>query len=147
MIEVTLTGDDVLRARLEAMPSKVHDALVACITGEAMRLQAHVVQDKLQGQILNHITGNLQASIHNDTSDEGQRITGRVYSAGCNYAAIHEYGGQIKTRLGMGKGKPKVGGKAFAIMPERSFIRSSFADYRDQIIESMNVAVQKAIAA
>ncbi len=154
MITVTVIGREELRARIDAMPSRVHDALLRTITGLALQLEAYVKSDKLSGQVLNKITGNLQGSIHSNVIDEGTSITGRVYSAGVNYAAIHEYGGQIPDRYPVNAKALHffVGGKeVFAkfargfTMPERSFMRSSLEDYRAKIIDSMTNAVTKAL--
>ena len=147
MLTVTLVGTEQLRARLDAMPEKVHRSLAATIFGLALRVQRYVQVDKLEGQVLNHITGQLQGSIHGELSENTEdRITGRVYSSNVAYAAIHEYGGPFRTRLGTGKGPPKPDGKAVGQMPERSFLRSSLADNRQQIIDGMTEAVRRAVA-
>jgi phage gpG-like protein len=148
MLTVQVIGTEEVRARFDAMPGKVHDALAATISSLALQLQKHVQVDKLEGQVLRHITGQLQGSIHGELSENSSdRITGRVYSSNVAYAAIHEYGGPFRTRLGTGKGPPKPGGKAVAQMPERSFLRSSLADYRQKIIDDMSAAVRQAVRA
>jgi phage gpG-like protein len=144
---VTLIGDKQVVQRFSEMPMKVHQSLLAEITTLALNLQAHVVRDKLQGQVLNHVSGKLQSSINHDVDDNGSSIIGRVYSNNSvSYAGIHEFGGTFRTRLGTGKGPPKPGGKAMGEMPERSFMRSSLADYRQQIIDRMTSSVKKAVA-
>lgn len=155
MITVTVIGKEELRARIDAMPDKVHTALLRAITSLALQLEAHVKQDKLEGQVLNHITGRLQGSIMHDVIDQGTRITGRVYSnTTVNYAAIHEYGGQIPDRYPVNAQALHffIGGKeVFAkfargfTMPERSFLRSSLQDYRQIIINGMTNAVTSAL--
>jgi phage gpG-like protein len=147
MLTVTVIGTEQIRARLDAMPGKVQSVLAATIFELALKVQTHVQVDKLEGQVLNHITGQLQGSIHGELSENtSDRITGRVYSSNVAYAAIHEYGGPFRTRLGTGKGPPKPGGKAVGQMPERSYLRSSLADYRQQIIDGMSEAVRRAVA-
>ena len=142
MLNVTFIGDRELIARFVAMPDRVRQSLSARVHKLVLDLEAHVKRDKLQGQVLNHRTGALQRSIHSDVSETATSVMGRVFSNGSvNYAAIHEFGGQIKTRLGTGKISSKLHGKAFVVMPERSFLRSALEDYRQRIIESMKDAV------
>lgn len=155
-LNVTLVGDDKIVAKLDAMPSKVHQALLAKITGLALELQAYVQNDKLAGQVLKKITGHLAGSIMQDVDDQSDTITGRVYSnSSVNYAAIHEFGGQIPARYPI-NGKALhffIDGKeVFAkyargfTMPERSFMRSALADKKQEIIAGMTKAVQQAVA-
>ena len=155
MITVDIIGREEVRARFEAMPGKIHQRLLAAITGLALQLEAHVKQDKLEGQVLNHITGRLQGSIGHAVDDSPDAITGRVFSAGVNYAAIHEYGGEVPDRypvnakaLHFFAGGDEVFAK-FArgfTMPERSFLRSSLEDYRQKIIDGMSKAAREAVA-
>jgi phage gpG-like protein len=144
---VTMVGDREVVQRFTDMPLKVHQALLVEIVKQTLDLQAHVVQDKLQGQVLNHISGKLQSSIQHDVNDGGTSIIGRVYSnKSVSYAGIHEFGGPFRTRLGTGKGPPKPGGKEFGMMPERSFLRSSLQDYRQRIVDGITNAAKKAVA-
>ena len=148
MLNITITGDKEVIARFDTMSDRVHDALFGTITELSRQMEASVKVDKLSGQVLNKVTGRLQGSITSDVNDSGNRIIGRVFSrAPMPYAAIHEFGGQFKTRLGTGKGPPKKDGKAFGTMPERSFLRSTLSDYRERIIEGMTDAVNKAVKA
>ncbi len=137
------------------MPSRVHRALLIKITGLALQLEQHIKQDKLQGQVLNRITGHLAGSINHEVNDRRTAIAARVYSnSSVNYAAIHEFGGHIPDRYPV-NGKAlrfMIGGReVFANfargfnMPERSFMRSGLADYRDRIIEGMTKAVMTAV--
>ena len=153
MITVDIVGDKEVIARFSSMPDRMHRKLLQFITGFSLKLQNYVVTQKLSGQVLNHRTGKLQASIHNDVQDSGSLIMGRVYSSATNYAAIHEYGGQIPDRYPVNAKALHffAGGKeVFAkfargfTMQERSFLRSSLADNRDDIIEGMKEAVMGA---
>ena len=153
MLTVDIVGDKEVIARFSSMTDRIHQKLLQFITGYSAKLQNYVVTQKLSGQVLNHISGNLQASIHNEVEDSGSSIIGRVYSAGCNYAAIHEYGGQIPDRVPVngqflhffidGKEIFTKFARGFT-MPERSFLRSSLADNRDEIIAGMKEAVTEA---
>lgn len=148
MLSVTVTGTEKVIEKFEKIPEKVRTSLVSTVLSLALELQKHVQVDKLEGQVLNHITGQLQGSIHGELAENtADRIIGRVYSSNVAYAAIHEYGGSFRTRLGTGRGPPKPGGKAVAQMPERSYLRSSLADFRQRIIDEMSAAVRQAVGA
>jgi phage gpG-like protein len=57
-------------------------------------LRDHVVTDKLQGQVLQNVTGRLSESIQVETPTESDnRVTGSVFSDS-PYAAVQELGGR-----------------------------------------------------
>jgi phage gpG-like protein len=143
-------------ARLESMPARIHARLEQTVYALAERLRSHVIQDKLLGQVLNRRTGRLGQSIQQKVDSTATGITGTVYSAGdVKYAAIHEFGGHIPGHEIVARNAQALafmmGGKQVfakrvnwpgATMPERSFMRSSLADMRDEIVEKMTQAVQ-----
>jgi len=61
MFAVTLQGGDALSARFEASPAAVQAAVRAKAADLAERLRAHVVEDKLSGQVLRSKSGALAA--------------------------------------------------------------------------------------
>lgn len=135
------------------MNDRMHQALLQFITGYAIQLNDYVVTQKLSGHVLHHITGKLADSIHNDVADSGSSITGRVYSSGNNYAAIHEYGGPVPDRYPVNAKAMHffAGGKEIFTkfakgfqMPERSYLRSSLADKAADITQGMKEAVMGA---
>ena len=100
MLSVTVVGDKELIARFDAMPAKLHAALLRKVYELALKLEAKVKNDKLSGQVLNHKSGNLWRSIQNKVTDSATSVVGQVYSAGdVKYAAIHEFGGHIPARI------------------------------------------------
>lgn len=156
LLNIAVTGDKEVLARFDAIPAKVHRALYARIFGLALELEHYIKTEKLSGQVLNHRTGKLQSSINSEVKESGANIIGRVFSNNSvNYAAIHEFGGQVPDRYPV-NGKALhffIGGKeVFAkfargfTMPERSFMRSGLADYKEKIIAGMTDAVKKAVA-
>lgn len=156
MLTVTVVGKEQVIARFSSMKGKIHNKLLKVIYTLALQLEAHVKQDKLQGQVLNHRTGKLQSSIQNDVKETGSSITGRVYSnSSVNYAAIHEYGfhgeEQVRSHIRdtvFGRKVDPFTVPAFTRMmnmPERSFMRSSLSDFRDKIIGDMSEAVSEAV--
>ena len=154
MLNVTLIGDRELIARLDAMPGKLQAALLQKVSYLALKLEAKVKQ-KLSGDVLNVKSGDLRRSIDNKVDQSGTSVTGKVYSSGdVKYAAIHEFGGQTKAHV-----IEAVNGKALAFMmggkqvffrrvnhpgsniPERSFLRSSLTDMREEITEGLHQTV------
>lgn len=156
MAQIEVVGMEEVVASFDRMPAKLHNELLKAITVLALQLESHVKQDKLEGQVLNHITGRLQGSIHSETTDNGNSIIGRVYSSGCDYAAIHEYGFQgtesvrehIRTHVFGREVDPFVvpAHMRQMNMPERSFLRSSLHDFEEKIVESIEDAIARGIA-
>jgi phage gpG-like protein len=93
----TLTGTRELVAAFEDMPEAAVAILATKVEAWTLRLQAYVQGQKLTGQVLNVITGNLRASIHEaEVENSGMRYARAVYSDGSvKYARIHEFGGVI----------------------------------------------------
>ena len=155
MITVEVVGDKQLIARLTAMPDNIRSALVRKVRALALMLEATVKGEKLSGQVLNVVTGALRRSISNEVTTGSNSVTAEVYSSGdVKYAAIHEYGGTIPAHevvatkaqaLHFVIGAKDVFAKRVQIpdvkMPERSFLRSSLDEMRDEIVEGMKEAV------
>ncbi len=159
MLNVTIE-DQKLVQQLTDMPARLRSMLYKTVFTLALKLQKHIVVDKLQGQVLGHRSGNLQRSIQNDVTQNGPGVYGRVFSSGdVKYAAIHEFGGRIPAHII----EPKNGEALRFIMngkevfarrvnhpgsnrPERSFMRSSLRDMRAEIISSIEKTVQEATA-
>lgn len=153
MIEVNVDYGKTLEA-LDSVP----DAVVRAV-GKKMRiitvdLQGYVVSQKLQGQVLNHRSGKLSRSIQQAVETEGTKVTGDVFSAGdVKYAGIHEFGGVIPAHDIEAKNAKALafmidGKMVFAkrvhipdvTMPERSYLRSSLADKKDEIVAGIQAA-------
>lgn len=154
IVNITISGDRELVARLDRMPTAVHLALKIKITQLALRLEKWVKTRKLNGQVLNRITGRLARSIGNKVTAGANWVLASVFSSGdVKYAGIHEFGGKTAPHLIVPK-KAKAlafGGGFFAKvnhpgskMPERSFLRSSLRDMSSQISLGMKEAVVKA---
>jgi len=140
VFNVALVGDAELATALEQVPGSVVDALSKAVTELAIGLREHVIQDKLNGQVLNRRTGNLIASIKQESPIvDGDKVSGEVFSdSSVKYAAVHEYGMTV-SRVSS-RGKPFT-----ATYPERSFMRSSLSDQRDMIVEKLQAAVVQGI--
>ena len=159
MITVEVTGDTEVAARLTSMPARVRQALVKKLTELSLRLEAKIKGEKLSGQVLNVVTGNLRRSIHQVPLQVTETsITAGVASSGdVKYAAIHEYGGKTSAHeIVATKAQAlhfMMGGKDVffkrvqhpgSVIPERSFMRSSLAEMREEITSGIKQAVREA---
>lgn len=90
MITVRLVGDSALLVRYGTIPKRVEGALRQAIEDLSITLQ-RTVKQKLSGEVLNTVTGNLRSSINRQIYGEGAALSASV---GTNviYAAMHEYG-------------------------------------------------------
>lgn len=156
IVTATLVGDKALVARLGAMPQAVRQALQKKVTILALKLENKVKTEKLNGQVLNRISGRLARSIAYKVDVTDTSVYGRVFSSGdVKYAAIHEYGGTTAPHLILPK-KAKAlafinsgGDQVFAQkvnhpgsrMPERSYLRSSLKEMSSEISLGMKEAV------
>jgi hypothetical protein len=159
MLTVTLTGQDELAARLDALPAAVAAAIAAKSAALADQLLQRV-RAKLGGVVLQPRTGALAASIGVDgPAIEGDRVVTTVFSAGdLKYAAIQEYGGvtgphEILPSRAKALAFLSHGQEVFARVvhhpgshiPERSYLRSSLAEMAAEIEAGMKAAVVAAL--
>lgn len=148
--------DSRLRARFDGMNAKVRAALLKKVSGLAVQL-ATLVRTKLSGQVLVVRSGALRASINENVVDSPDGVTGSVFSSGdVKYAAIHEYGGVIPAHdviatkaqalAFVWQGKQQFFKRVRipdVTMPERSYMRSSLSDMKDQIVQGLTDAVME----
>lgn len=165
LLNVTITGGKELVAKFGYLSAEIQAALYIKSLELALMLEAYIKTSKLNGQVLNRVTGALSRSLNNKVDKiSGGGVVGRVFSSGdVKYAGIHEYGGTIN----------HPGGTAYVInpkkahmmmfvsnktatadmartrphqikMPERSFMRSSLRDKSQQISLGLKEAVVKA---
>jgi phage gpG-like protein len=160
MLNITLVGDRQLTARLGEMPDKVHRALLKKVTGLALKLEAKV-KGKLSGEVLHVRTGALRRSIFNAVTDEPTSVIAKVASSGdVKYAGAHEFGAHIPPHdivpvkaqaLAFMAGGKLVFAKRVhhpgATIPERSFLRSSLTDMREEIVSGLKQAVLEGVRA
>jgi hypothetical protein len=158
---IELRGDKELIARLTAMPPRVHDALVKKVSLLTADLYSKVI-DKLSDDVLHVRTGELRRSIHPDTWQDGKTVRGTVFSASNSpagkYAAIQEFGGtvhipeivptkaQVLHFLIDGKDVFAMRTRAHDItIPERSYMRSSLTEMKDEILAGLTDAVKEGL--
>ena len=128
-MQIEVTGIDRISAKIENLSDDIKVKLRTTMVDVVSMLKKRIVDDKLNGGVLNRRTGNLYRSIKNEILETNNSITVRVFTTGIPYAAIHEYGGTIKTRLGTGRKPPRRPGKSEVKMPERSYMRSSLQGF------------------
>lgn len=160
ILNITITGDASLIQGLGRLPSAINQALYQKILTLALKMERNVKVGKLNGQVLNRISGALSRSIQHEVVRTENSVLGKVFSSGdVKYAAIHEYGGVTAPHIIVPK-KASVlafmgsnGGMVFAKkvnhpgskMPERSFLRSTLTDMSTEISLGMKDAVIRAI--
>lgn len=151
--------DTAVREALDEIPPAVIAALRTKMQLLTINLQAHVIRDKLSGQVLHQKSGALARSIQRDVTVSDAVVTGEVFSAGdVKYARIHEYGGKtpphdiVPTKaqaLAFALGGSNVFAKIVhhpgSKMPERSFLRSSLADQAQIIMDGLRKATVDAM--
>jgi phage gpG-like protein len=152
-----LVDDRTIKLRLATVPATMQAALVKKLTAIALRLERHIKEDKLSGQVLNVQTGALRRSIFSTIEARGDYVVATVASSSdVKYGRIHEFGGTIHVpEIVPVKAQALhfiVGGKdVFARrvrahdvnMPERSFMRSALTDMRDEIVADIRKTVEE----
>src|SRR5271156_3072776 len=154
MLTVSIDGVDALRTRLDAYPAALASELAAKAQELASALADKVKYEKLAGEVLASRSGALAASIAAEVSGDGEDVAATVGSFGdVKYAAIQEYGGKTGAHEIL-PGKASVlafiagGAMHFArriehpgsAIPERSYLRSSLDDMRDEIVATLAAA-------
>jgi phage gpG-like protein len=143
-------GLEETSARFDAYPAALQAALGAKATELATTL-ADLVKNKLSGAVLNTSSGALRDSIAANVTADSDSVLASVGSEGdVKYAAIQEYGGKTSAHEIL----PVKGdvlafvagdGQRFArriehpgsVIPERSYLRSSLEDMKDEILSAL----------
>jgi phage gpG-like protein len=149
MFTLDVRGVDETSARFDAYPAALQAALGAKATELATAL-ADLVKNKLSGAVLN-TSGALRDSIAAGVTADSDGVLASVGSEGdVKYAAIQEYGGKTSAHeilpvkgdvLAFVSGD----GQRFArriehpgsVIPERSYLRSSLEDMKDEILAAL----------
>jgi phage gpG-like protein len=150
MFALEVRGLDETSARLDAYPAALQAALGAKATELAAAL-TDLVKNKLSGAVLNTGSGALRDSIAASVTADADGVLASVGSEGdVKYAAIQEYGGKTSAHEIL----PVKGdvlafvasdGQHFArriehpgsVIPERSYLRSSLEDMKDEILAAL----------
>jgi phage gpG-like protein len=172
VIELKVLGAAELQAKFREAPRFVLQALGVGMVRATVALQSRVKQ-KLSDDVLRVRTGRLRRSINSKVEIESDGVTGRV-GTNVVYAGVHEFGfdGVVNVREhlrtisynGKGQimaGRTKLGGTKKSVnsqsrvvvrahdmrmkVPERSFLRSAFAEMRPQIAAEIENAAKDAL--
>lgn len=162
MTEVTVTGDREVYRTFEQFPNTLRQSLRDEIQRIVIDLQNKVKEDKLSGQVLNVRTGKLKRSIDQVMIENDNAISGVVWSrlGAPSYASFWEFGfsgaQSVKAHLrlmttvfGQAVKSPRkipIGAHSRSVHQEpRSFLRSALTDMNSEILQRMDVAVNRAI--
>ena len=151
MFALQLDGLKEADARLTAYPAALTAALSAKAAELAAALADMVKNDKLSGAVLNTRSGALRDSIAASVSANADGVLASVGSEGdVKYAAIQEYGGKTSAHEILPVKAEALafvigGAQVFArrvehpgsLIPERSYLRSSLDDMRDEIVAAL----------
>lgn len=158
MIKGWLVGDQELIARLERFSPELQKSLQGGVSRLALKLLAHVKEDKLSDQVLHVRTGRLRRSINQRVESSGSAVYGSV-GTNVSYARRHELGfngtesvrahlRMMKTAFGREVKNPRqIQVNAFSRRvnyPAHSFLRSALSDMRDEINAGLQQAVESA---
>lgn len=140
---------------LEKKKPSLIAALVQKMQALMIALQAHIVSDKLSGQMLQHRTGKLIGSVRlnpDPPTSAGNEIIGGVQAGGgvAWYARVLNDGGvfDVKQRLVTQVFGHKLNHPVFTKpyqmhFPPRDFTKSSLADMRSTIIEGLQATAKE----
>ena len=150
MFALEIRGLDEGSARFDAYPVALQAALGAKATEIAAAL-TDLVKNKLSGAVLNTGSGALRDSIAASVTADADGVLASVGSEGdVKYAAIQEYGGKTSAHeilpvRGDVLAFVASDGQHFArriehpgsVIPERSYLRSSLEDMKDEILAAL----------
>lgn len=148
MIHGRVVGGDALIRNTALLGPAMMDRLRQVVARVAVEMVARVKGDKLSDQVLHVRTGRLRRSITFKLTNGPTTATAQV-GTNVSYARAHEYGftGAVSVRAHLRKSK--TGGKPAVVaahtrqvkLPERSFLRSTLAEMKADIVRRMTDAV------
>lgn len=158
MFKIEFIGGEEVVQKLQKLDADIYSSLLKNITRLSIKLQAHIKQDKLSGQVLKTRTGTLRRSINQKVDSTPSSIVGSVGIGkdAAKYGVMHEYGfigtENIKTHLRTIKqafGK-SITPKQIVISshsrkvsyPEKSFMRSALRDMAPEIQEALSKVIK-----
>lgn len=144
--QIIVTGDKAVIARFETLSERIKGNLARAI-GRLLIEMVSAVRAKLNGPVLKRVSGRLQASITQKLTVGDLEVTG-VIGAGKSipYAAAHEFGVTTQPHIITARNARalafQAGGETIfrksvhhpgSKIPERSYLRSTLADFSDRI--------------
>ncbi len=153
-IEFIAVNETEVKARITETADRVAAEIIKGLNAVNTQLKSNIVSDKLSGQVLKSHSGNLKRSIVQIPAElQGDEVTAGVgMGKEAPYGLAHEFGAHIPERVPTTARAlhwiGKSGEEVFAMrarafdLPERSFMRSSFSEFRDRIEQQMREAVR-----
>ncbi len=158
MITGEVIGAEMVSAKLRKVPMSVRQQLVIAVRDSGLFLANYIKQKKLSGQMLNVRSDKLRSSVISEFTDAGNEVYSLVGPGPVAYARIHEFGGQTKAHEIVAKNGKMLhfvsGGLDIfrksvhhpgSKMPERSYLRSSLFETREQIARKIEEAIKNGI--
>jgi phage gpG-like protein len=171
MIEIALSGDKEVIAKLDALPSELRFALAAKIFALTQKLRTNLIEHHLSGPTgphslsvgqttSTHTAGQLRQSVIAQPVEASEtEVSGGVaYGANTPYAAIHEFGGTINIPDIFPKKAQALhfiqnGEDVFyrhvrahtVTIPERAPLRTAFDEMKSEIIDEITETVKDVI--
>lgn len=159
MLDIEVLNKEVVEERLSSLTPHVRQRLRSVIGTKMIDLREGV-KGKVstlfnRGTSSRPGSGRLLASIGGEMSESVTDVSATVFSRGVPYARIHEYGGQTRAHTILPRNASVLafmgrdGKMVFARkvnhpgsnIPERSFMRSTLAEQRLEIIGAIRSAV------
>ena len=146
-IKIEMVSGQYIASDIAGAPAKVLDAVEVAMQRVAIALQAYIQREKLSGDPLHQRTGVLKGSINQHVERDDHSVSAVVSGAGgpAYYGWVHEFGGTFTvpehystSRLG----NRFVVRAHNATYPERSFMRSSFEETKDQFVQWIQDAIR-----
>lgn len=154
LMSVSMTGAEVLEARLARIPGLAREAIRKSVERQTLALEAHIKEHLLSGQVLKARTGTLRRSITSKVEETATSITGRV-GTNLRYGLAHEYGATIqipeirpinaKALHFTAGGQDVFAMRARAhqvVLPERSFLRRGLRERRQAFLDDLRSTLQ-----
>ena len=150
MSAIEVKGLQETSAQFDAYPAALQAALGAKTTELAAAL-TDLIKNKLSGAVLNMCSGALRDSIAASVTADADGVRASVGSEGdVKYAAIQEYGGKTSAHeilpvkgdvlafvAGSGQHFARRVEHPGSLIPERSYLRSSLEDMKDEILTAL----------
>ena len=148
-VQTQVIGAQEVIARIEGLPARIRAVVVGALDEYGQELSGTIKEDKLSGQVLNVRSGDLRNSITPLEAVEGEVMSGGAGGgAGIVYAKIHEYGGTITAKnapyLRFRTDDGRWHAVRSVVMPERSYMRSSFTETYEGGVAKVREAVMEA---
>lgn len=136
------TGREQVASAIEQMIDRARNSVYREMQAVTIDLTAIIKRDKLSGQVLNRVSGDLSRSVSPNAEIIGNKVIGTV---GTNlfYGRTHEYGFNGNVAVSAHTRNTRYGAQNVRAhnrrvnLPERSFLRSSLSEMLPEIRERL----------